>query len=666
MILRRLFVLFGLVAAAAANAAPKYPPGTEKRSAAHAKKEKAAGADVAVLAAYDAFRAGDPIKLQRAAALVRGDHVLAPWLEYWRLRLRLEDAALDPEVRAFLEAQPKSYLADRLRADWLKELGKRGDWQSFEVALPPLVQDDPEVRCYAWLARLARGDDGAYEEAKVIWSEPHEFSEGCAMLADRMREAGRISTDDVWRRARLLFENGLVSAARRALGALPPEEAHDERLLNQAATAPKRLLAAPPKSLERRATREIVLFALARLARREPDDAAEVLRGKLAAQLDADDLKYAWGRVAYEAARRLMPEASGWYGLAGNGAGLSDDQLAWKARAALRNADWDAVRDAIDRMSLVARQDPAWTYWYGRALGAQGRADGARAYFLRISGQPNFYGLLAAEELGYMVAVPEPFHVPSEEDVNAARANAGLARSLELYRLELRNEATREWIFTIRGMDDEQLLAAAELARRAGVFDRAINTADRTSQLHNYKVRFLAPFQEIFKEQARVYGLEEAWVLGLVRQESRFIVDARSSAGAMGLMQLMPATARWAARKVGMQYQPARVLEAPTNIALGTSYLRHVLDDLGNPVLAAAAYNAGPRRARRWRDAHPLEGAIYAETIPFNETRDYVKKVMANTMYYSQLIGGKLIPLKERLGSIPARVAGERVNEDLP
>ena len=666
MILRRLFVIFGLVAVTAAIAAPKYPPGTEKRNA--AQKEKAAATDAAVLAAFDAFRAGDAMKLQKASAQVARGHVLAPWLEYWRLRLRLEDAAIDPDVRAFLQAQQKSYLAERLRGEWLKELGKRGDWQSFEVELPPLVQDDAEVRCYAWLSRLARGDEGAYEEAKIIWSEPRELPEGCGRLADRMREAGRIGTDDLWRRARLLFENGQMSATRRTLGALPEGESIDERLLHQAATAPKRLLAVPPapKSLERRATREMVVLALVRLARSEPDAAAEFLRGKLGAQLEAEDQKYAWGRIAYEAARRLMQEASAWYRLAGNGAGLSDEQLAWKARAALRNSDWDTVRESIDRMSLVARQDPAWTYWYGRALGAQGRDDGARAYFLRISGQPNFYGLLAAEELGYMVAVPEPFHVPSEEDVNGAKANPGLARSLELYRLELRNEATREWIFTIRGMDDVQLLGAAELARRAGVFDRAINTADRTSQVHNYKFRFLAPFREVFKEQARVYGLEEAWVLGLVRQESRFIVDAKSSVGAMGLMQLMPATARWAAKKVGVQYQPARLVEVPTNVALGTSYLRHVLDDLGHPVLAAAAYNAGPGRARRWRDARPLEGAIYAETIPFNETRDYVKKVMANTMYYSQVIGGKLTALKDRLGKIPPRASGERVNEDLP
>ena len=228
-------------------------------------------------------------------------------------------------------------------------------------------------------------------------------------------------------------------------------------------------------------------------------------------------------------------------------------------------------------------------------------------------------------------------------------------------------EALREWAWAIRGMDDTQLLAAAELARRAGIFDRAINTADRTAHQHNYKLRFLAPFRDVFNEQARNSGLEEAWVLGLVRQESRFIASARSSAGARGLMQLMPATARWVAKRQGLRnFNLERVLDVPMNVALGTGYLKVVLEDLGHPVLASAAYNAGPGRARRWRDTRPLEGAIYAETIPFNETRDYVKKVMSNTMYYSQLIGGKLVPLKERLGLIAAKTAGERSSEELP
>jgi soluble lytic murein transglycosylase len=367
MIFRSFFSALLLAASLCGNAAPK-----------------TANGDQAILAAYDAFRAGDALKLQKAAARIGEGHVLAPYLEYWRLKLRLEEAP-DDEVRAFLGREARSYVAERLRADWLRELGRRGAWQTFEQELPPLAQEDLEIRCYAWLARLARGDSSAYDEATTMWLEPRELSDGCNALAERMRAAGRIDADQVWRRARLLLENGLVSAARRALAALPEGETHDERLLNQAATAPKRVLAAPPKNLERRATRELVLFAVVRLAKSEPEAAAEVLRGRLGERLPPEDVGYLWGRLAFEAARRLSPAANDWYRLADEAA-LSDEQLAWKARAGLRAADWQAVRDAIDRMSATARQDPAWTYWYGRALGAQGRDDGARAYYLRIAG----------------------------------------------------------------------------------------------------------------------------------------------------------------------------------------------------------------------------------------------------------------------------------------
>lgn len=641
MILRHLLTIalaFAMLGSGAAVGAPKLP-----------------SPDEALVAAHAAFRAGDAFRLAKQAAFLEG-HLLEPYLDYWRLKLRLEDAP-SGEVNAFLARHRGSYLAERLRGEWLKELGRRGDWAAFDAELAPLAQDDLEIRCYAWSARLARGDDSAHEEAQAMWRAPKELPASCAALAERLIAAGRLDASRIWDRVQLLLDHGQVAAAKRALGHLRKADAPDERLLQQAASAPQRVLANPPSDLNQRAAREMLRFAFVRLARTDPRPAAEVLGGPVGLRLGDAERKSLWGRIAYEAARRHLVEALAWYRLAAD-AELTDEQLAWKVRAALRAGDWQLVRDAIDPMSATARQDPAWTYWYGRALGALGGADGARAYYLRISGQPNFYGMLAAEELGEAVAVPEPFHVATDDEVALAGRNPGLVRPLELYRLGLRSEGTREWNFTIRGMDDAQLLAAAELARRAEVFDRAINTADRTARRHNYQARFLAPFREVFREQARAFDLEEAWVLGLVRQESRFIADAKSSAGASGLMQLMPATARWMARRIGMSVSPQRVVEIGTNVTLGTGYLKHVLESLGHPVLASAGYNAGPGRARRWRDAKPLEGAIYAETIPFDETRDYVKKVMANTMFYAALLGGRREPLKQRLGTIAARSPG--------
>jgi soluble lytic murein transglycosylase len=331
----------------------------------------------------------------------------------------------------------------------------------------------------------------------------------------------------------------------------------------------------------------------------------------------------------------------------------------------LRRGNWQTVRDSIDRMSAETRREPAWTYWYGRALAAQGEGTGGRAYYLRIAGQTDFYGLLANEELGYVGTLPEASDTPSDEDVAKAKTHPGLARAMDLVRLGMRTEGVREWLFAIRHFDDRELLAAAELARREGIYDRAIHTADRTARSHNFALRYPVPYHDVFRQYAKNQNLDEAWVLGLVRQESRFINDARSGAGAAGLMQVMPRTAKFVAQKIGLRKFKAKdVTEVETNVGLGTGYLKMVLDQLGHQVLASAAYNAGPSRAKRWRDVKPLEGAIYAETIPFSETRDYVKKVMANSVFYSALLNKTPTPIKARLGTVPARAAGEPIEED--
>jgi soluble lytic murein transglycosylase len=623
----------------------------------------AASQDSAVLAAYDAYRAGNALQFARLAKKL-DQHLLAPWIAYWGAALRLEDASAS-DVRAVLAAYQGTYVAERLRGDWLKVLGKRGDWQEFEREAQLYSRDDLEIRCYAALARLARGDEGALDELPG-WLEPRELPQGCDALASAAAQRSRLSSTDVWRRVRVLFENGQITAAKTALGYLPQAESPDERALAEAARQPKRLLERLPKNLEDRAAREVVVLAGARYARTDPDAMAAELEGRLGARLPEADLKYLWGRVAFEGARTLNDRATRWFARAGD-ARLDDDQLAWKARIALRRGQWQAVRDAIDRMSAQARQDSTWAYWYGRALAAQGQEAGARAYYLKIAGQPDFYGLLANEELGFVGTLPESSYVPTEDAVAEAARDPGLARALELIKLGIRTEGVREWLFTIRGYSDSRLLAAAELARRAEVYDRAINTADRTERLHNFELRYPVPFRDVLREYAKTQGLDEAWVLGLVRQESRFIADARSGAGAAGLMQLMPRTARYVAKKIGLRnFVPHRVTEVHTNVGLGTGYLRMVLDQVGSPVLASAAYNAGPGRARRWRDARPLEGAVYVESIPFNETRDYVKKVMANSVFYAALLEKRLSPLKARLGVIAPRASGEVVDEELP
>jgi soluble lytic murein transglycosylase len=613
----------------------------------------ARGNDQAVLGAYEAFRAGDLDRLERHARALEAQ-TLTPWIEYWRLKSRIESAA-SADIERYLSSHAATYLGELMRADWLKELARREAWGAFERALGPLVQDDPEIRCLAWRARLVRGDAPAALEARAVWLEPRELSEGCKALAAELVKLAAADEELVWQRARLLLYYGYVTAARRTLEYLPAASRPDEHLLARAVRAPRELLARAAGELDSRPMREVVVFSMLRLARSDLAAAASAMDQGAAARLPRGEREYLWARLATLAAFEHSDEALKWYARAGS-APLDDTQLAWKARAALRAGDWRAVLDAIEPMSPVARLDLAWTYWSGRALDALGDAEGAREQYQRIAGQPLYYSVLATEELGGVASIPLPHHEATEAEIDAVRGHVELARALELYRLGIRTEATSEWMFAVRGMGDRELLAAAELARRAGVYDRAIGTAGRTELLHDYRLRYLAPFREVFQTHAGAHDLEEAWILGTVRQESRFIVDARSGAGATGLMQLLPNTARWVARRTGYAgFSPKRVAEVETNVNLGSRYLRHVLDRTGHPVLASTAYNAGPNRALRWQPARALEGAIFVESIPFDETREYVKRVLANTVHYALLLEGRSLPLKERLGVIFGR-----------
>lgn len=633
-------------------------------------------ADEAFLAARDAALAGNRDRFEAFAARLR-DHPLAAYVELWRLQLRLRTdatARIDADVAAFIARHAGTYVADRMRLEWLLALGSRRDWAAFEREWPHLVwNDDPQLRCYAALARYQRGEGGALDELaasarRLLAASRDAGGEGCWALTEALLIDERISP---WERMRALVEVNQPAVAKRLVAWLPKS---DSASIAQAIDRPASWLAANERRLG--SERETARVAIARLARDDPQQAARFAL-KLEPHLTAPARAQMWGRIAHMAAFKLAPEALDWYRRGGDLVGVApdtaraDEVLEWQVRAALRGdadgPDWPMVRTTIERMPAELRSQPAWIYWHARALMAEGRASEAYVYLRTIADRLDFYGRLAAEELDRTLAPASSAQPPTEEEVAAWNGNPGFARALKFYELGLRAEGNREWNWQLRGRSDRELLAAGEYARRRNVYDRMIAASERTRTEVDLESRYPSPHRDRLMRHAAAAGLDPAWVYGLIRQESRFIPDARSSAGALGLMQLMPATARYVARRVGMNdFKPGRVTELDVNLRLGTQYLRLVYDDLdGHPLLASAAYNAGPMRARAWRAALPraVEGAIFAETIPFNETRDYVKKVMANAVVYAALFGHGETSLKTRLGSVAPKAAG---STDLP
>ena len=626
-----------------------------------------AGQDDDFLAMRQAFSTGDATRVAAYAQRLKG-HVLEPYAAYYQLRPQLTFALVNPEpIQMFVERYKDSPLSDRLKTEWLKALGKAEQWTLFAEVYPTMANPDVELICYSLQQRLSASDVSTHTEGRQLWFNPRDLPESCTPVFETLVDNGVLTIDDIWSRLRLALEAGNVSVAKRVNLYLPEDQGLNERKLTAATDNPLRYLEANGKNLKTRADREIAMFALLRLTRSGPDQ-AYAYWPRIREQFNEAEQTYFLAHLADQAARRLNPRALSWFMESASSStpvALSDAQLGWKTRAALRAGDWDLVLDAIDAMSAQEQQAGVWRYWKARAFKTKGRTMEANEILAPLSNEHNFYGLLAEEDLGVTISAPAESYKATRQEMAAVERLPGIHRALVLYRLNLRTEASREWAWAIRNFDDRRLLAAAEVARRNGIYDRAIYTADRTVEHHDFSLRFLAPHRDTLRSILKQQELDEAWVYGLIRQESRFVSDARSSAGAMGLMQLMPATAKWASKKVGIRkFQPARVTDVNTNLTLGTYYLKHVLTLFDNqPLLASAAYNAGPSRAWQWRDEKPLEGAIYAETIPFNETRDYVKKVMSNSMYYARTFGHQITALKNRLGIVASRSGVEKLAE---
>jgi soluble lytic murein transglycosylase len=639
-------------------------------------------ADDTVLEMGQAFRRGDKARLTALLPQTRG-HALEPWAAYWELNSRLNEAS-PQEVQAFLARYAGSYQEDRLRNDWLLLLGERRDWTTFAAEHPQFrMGDDRDVRCYAWLVEhVKKGPDGTgalADNVKKNWYAQRDADGGCRAAAERLLASKQLTPLDIWRKARLSIENNRPRPTRDAVEMVSPESM---ALLAIIQASPSQFLT-DKKLAFTKVRKELITLALVKLAGTDPDAAAKFVDQKWGFQLSAEERNWVWGVIGKQSAIRLSSQGSdplAHFSKVSADSDLTDEMLGWKARAALRAGSqprWALVLSSINAMSSDARQDPTWIYWKARALLAATpaptpaqRAE-ALALYQSVASVRGFYEQLALEELGQLITVPvRPATLSADEKENA-RTNASLQRATYAIAIGLRSEGVREWNYATNlaqtgGMGERELLAAAQLACDRSIWDRCINTSERTQGGMDFAQRFPMPFRDAVIKRSRDIGLDPAYVYGLIRQESRFVTEARSGVGASGLMQIMPATARETARYIGLTgFTANQINDRDTNITIGTAYLKRALDDFGGSMaMAAAAYNAGPGRPRSWRNGPQLEAAIWAENVPFNETRDYVKKVLSNTTNYAAVLTGQPQSLKARLGMVGPREASAPPPDD--
>lgn len=616
-----------------------------------------------VVDAEQASLRGDPEPAQQALPRFKGS-LLAPWLAYWAIKPTLTHAT-QQDFDDFAATYPHTYVLDRLRDDWLLELGKRQDWVDFDQVYPHFImRDDPQVECYALQSRFATEGSDVTAAVFRLWMAHPAGGPGCNSAAKALLQSGAMPRAQLWQRLRRFYEDGRAREGRDLLAPFLPvgswrilaqSDGDSVRYLLDIARGGAAAAIADPHR------RQYVVLALLSMARQDPAQAARLLDQQFDA-LPARDRAQIWGRIGLSAALALRPEAARWFarmGAADPDYRPSDTVLAWEARAAIRLRDWPLARTATGALIAGGSKDPAWTYWHARALESEGHPIEARALFAQIANPWDFYGQLATDALGMKISLPAPLPPPSPSLVAQESQRAGIQRALALFQLDLRSEAVREWNFSLRGLDDPQLQAVAALACRQRLWDRCINTSERISGGVDWSQRYVMPYGNAIGDAARTEGVSEAFLYGLIRQESRFVANIRSWVGASGLMQLMPATARLVARRIGLaDYRPDQIADVATNVQLGSAYLGGLLQQFdGSEALAAAGYNAGPGRPLRWRamglpDQPDVSGAVFAENIPIPETRDYVKRVLANATVYAALLSGKPQSLQARLGRI--------------
>lgn len=582
---------------------------------------------------------------------------LQGYLQYLYLRHRLEQVST-AEIQTFLDQEKDTFYAERLRAFWLERLAKQQRWQDYLAFYQP--PQSAERECYQLQALLATGQRKlAFELTPKMWLVPHSQHKACDPVFARWQQAGLLTEELRKQRMMLALRDNQFSIASYLARSGPQaasELAWVERwktIHNNPISLLKQLPANPPAdnsvtlARDEALSREIIVHGLTRLARRSPEQAFE--------QWQKLRDHYQFSEQEQIEARRAI----------GTWAALNRDDRAliyfgnipggeWQARAAIWQQDWRAAIKAIKQMNIDEQASTRWQYWLGRSQAGLGQDEAARETFAAIVGQRDYYSFLASDELAKPYAMNHRPISVSAEVLNDFRQQPAVQRLYEFYQQDMMLEARREGYYQSQHRSDAELQMLATITHEWGWHNQTIALLGKAQYWDALDLRFPVIFDKAMQQAGQNTGLDPSWLLAIARQESAFNPTARSHAGALGLMQLMPDTGRLISKLINRPLKQLDELYHPErNIELGSAYLKRMLDEnQRNPVLATAAYNAGPHRINRWLPTEPLDATIWAENIPFNETRHYVQTVMSYAAIFDSQRNQAIKPLSERMPAI--------------
>ena len=591
------------------------------------------------------------------------NYVLFPYLEFLALKARIKTAT-DTDIEAFMKRYEKLNLSQRIRPLWLKQLAERGDWPRFlEVYQPVDEQDNSALACFKAQALFATGKlKSAAYAAKTLWLKNTAPPPVCQEVFVLWEEKGHLTQDLLWKRIVMAMENQRLDEAK-TLGKKLKNEKQQQLLQNwEAVHEDPQVLAGQNLKDDNEDNRRVLRYGIKRMAKKDVEQAWifwDIFKEKH--KFSKKEINDTEQYIVIRALIGNHARAQEWLNHIDNDERIIGE---WRIRVALKNQDWPQVITSIETLPAPLKQEEQWQYWLARAINAIAKENQdpllekyAHENFVALAQQKTYYGFLAADQVGlkYEINLSPPQY--AKDEIKILENLPGMLRARELFYVGMSVEARREWSDATQYFTEAQLKIAAQMADSWGWHDRAIFTYARTLDPHksHADIRFPMAYKEMVMQNAQANKLDPAWIYGVVRQESAFMPDAKSPAGAVGLMQLMPGTASWVSRSIKDNYRGTADLTDPgKNIKWGSAYLRLLLEKTGNNlVLATASYNAGENRAKTWRPkTNALEADIWVDTIPYTETREYVARVLAYMVIFDQLLGGGVTPLKDRMAAV--------------
>jgi soluble lytic murein transglycosylase len=587
---------------------------------------------------------GDPPELRQ--------YPLYPYLVSARLARQLELALpaativgtaalpIDDAIAAFLAQENERPVTVKLRLQWLESLAERRLWSRFMDEYSPARDTPVGLQCRSFAARIAMDRTAGLSQAiSETWLSSKSLPDACDAAFDWWLASGGRTPEMVTRRARLALEAGETGLARSLAQTLPHEQAAPllqwAALIQRPGPEVTALLAAPHRVVEEAALRD----GWVRYARSDPEDAAAAFPQLVAARkLDARAASPYALAVALALSWSRLPPALDFFGRV-HADDFDEAAHEWHVRAALWAGNWPRVAQATAAMPEALRNQPRWRYWSARAAEQLGSREAAREAYAAVLPTDNWYAVHAASRLGVRFT-PSLQSLPLDDvEITLIGSEPAFVRARELRLAQMEPEATAEWRAAFDTLPAAQQLQAIGLAARWGWHMQAIAAAARQRLFNDYEVLYPRPFDFDVRTAARRTGLDSELIYAIIRQESLYETTAASSAGALGLMQLLPETARITARRAGLP-APTRsqLLQPAVNVPLGSHFLASLLERFdGEMALATAGYNAGPNAVRRWLPIAPMDRDVWVENIPYNETRGYVQRVAWHSLVFRWL-----------------------------